>query len=388
MRIEISDRLKGLPPYLFAEIDKAKKEAIAAGRDIINLGVGDPDLPTPAHIVEALCAAANDPLNHRYALDQGMDALRCAIADWYKNRFNVTLDPGNQILPLIGSKEGIAHIPIAFLNPGDIVLHTEPNYPPYKTATILALGKPYPLPILEKNNFLPDLKSIPKTILKKAKLLFLNYPNNPTAAVAHKGFFKDVVAFAGKYKIIVCHDAAYSELAFDGYRPPSFLEAEGSFDVGVEFHSFSKTFNMAGWRIGWVCGRADIVSALSRVKSNIDSGIFGAIQLAGIAALKGPRHCIDANNLIYQDRRDVLAGGLKKIGWDIKTPQATFYLWAKLPGRQKDSRKFAGLLLKEADIVVTPGVGFGACGEGYIRLALTVPKERIKEAVDRIATVI
>jgi LL-diaminopimelate aminotransferase len=388
MKIEISERLKKLPPYLFAEIDRVKKEAIAQGRDIINLGVGDPDLPTPAHIIEALYQAVKDSVNHHYALDQGMDALRQAIADWYKKRFDVVLNPDTQILPLIGSKEGIAHIPIAFLNPGEVVLHTEPNYPPYKTATILALAKPYPLPMLEENNFLPDLKSIPKQILKNAKLIFLNYPNNPTAAVAHKGFFKDVVVFAQKHKIIVCHDAAYSEIAFDGCRPQSFLEIEGGLDVGVEFHSLSKTYNMTGWRIGWVCGNAEVIKALGKVKTNIDSGIFGAIQLAGIAALKGPQYCVEEAREVYRQRRDVLIEGLKSLGWNIIKPAATFYIWAKLPCGQRDSTKFASFLLQKANIVVTPGIGFGKCGEGFIRIALTVPKERIKEAVERIRKVI
>lgn len=388
MKIEISERLKKLPPYLFAQIDRAKKEAIAQDRDIINLGVGDPDLATPAHIIEALYQAAKDPVNHHYALDHGMDVLRQAIADWYKKRFGVVLNPDTQILPLIGSKEGIAHTPIAFLNPGEVVLHTEPNYPPYKTATILALGKPYPLPILEENNFLPDLKSIPKQILKKAKLIFLNYPNNPTAAVAHKGFFKDVAAFARKHKVIVCHDAAYSEIAFDGYRPMSFLEIEGGLDVGVEFHSLSKTYNMTGWRIGWVCGNAEVIKALGKVKANIDSGIFGAIQLAGIAALKGPQYCVEEANEAYRQRRNALIDGLKSLGWDVKRPNATFYVWAKLPKGQSDSRKLAKLLLQKADIVVTPGIGFGKSGEGFIRMALTVPKERIKEAVYRIGKIL
>lgn len=388
MKINISDRLKQLPPYLFAEIDRVKKEAIAQGRDIINLGVGDPDIPTPQHIIESLNQAVKDPVNHRYALDQGMDSLRQAIAGWYKKRFNVTLDPDTQVLPLIGSKEGIAHIPIGFVNPGDVVLHTEPNYPPYKTATILALGKPYALSITDKNGFIPDLKSIPKAVLKKAKLLFLNYPNNPTAAVAHKRFFRDAVEFAKRHKIIICHDAAYSEIAFDGYRPPSILETDGAFDCSIEFHSLSKTYNMTGWRIGWAAGNAEVVSALGKVKANIDSGIFGAIQIAGVTALTGPQYCIEEANEIYRQRRDVLIIGLQGLGWNVTPPKATFYVWARLPKAQADSRKFAKLLLQKADVVVTPGVGFGKSGEGFIRMALTVSKERIREAVDRIKKII
>jgi LL-diaminopimelate aminotransferase len=388
MKTDISERLKALPPYLFAQIDKAKKEAIKEGRDIINLGVGDPDLPTPQHIVDSLCQASRDPANHRYALDQGFDALRAAIAKWYDKRFDVSLNPDNQILPLIGSKEGIAHIPIAFVNPGDVVLHTEPNYPPYKTATILASGKPYALPMLEGNNFLPDLKRIPKGILKKAKLLFINYPNNPTAATASKKFFKEVIEFARKNKIIVCSDAAYSEISFDGYRPPSILEVEGAFEVAVEFHSLSKTYSMTGWRIGWVCGNKDVVAALGKVKTNIDSGIFGAIQVADITALTWPQHCVEEANAVYKARRDALVDGLYGLGWQVTRPNATFYVWAKLPKGRNDSTKFAKLLLANADIVVTPGVGFGKSGEGFIRIALTVPKERIKEAVSRIKKVL
>jgi len=388
MKIEISDRLKDLPPYLFAEIDKAKKEAIAKGRDIINLGIGDPDTPTPLHIIESLCQAAKDPANHRYALDQGLDILRQSIAKWYRKRFNVVLNPDTQILPLIGSKEGIAHMPIAFVNPGDVVLHTEPNYPPYKTATMLALGKPYALPMLAENDFLPDLDNVPKPILKKSKLLFINYPNNPTAATADKKFFKKVIEFAKKHNIIVCSDAAYSEIAFDGYRPPSILEVDGAFDVAVEFHSLSKTYNMTGWRVGWVCGNAKIVAALGKVKTNIDSGIFGAIQMAGVTALTGPQYYIEEINAVYQERRDALVDGLNKLGWQVNKPKATFYIWAKLPKHQKDSRKFARALLDKADIVSTPGIGFGNSGEGYIRMALTVPKERIIEAVGRIKKIL
>lgn len=388
MKIEISKRLKELPPYLFAEIDKAKKEAIAKGRDIINFGIGDPDIPTPNHIIEALYKAAQRPANHKYALDQGIDELRQAIARWFKKRFGVRLDYNSEILPLIGSKEGIAHIPVAFVNPGDVILHTEPNYPPYKTASMLALGKPYPLPMLEKNNFLPDLKSIPKSVLKKAKIFFFNYPNNPTGAVCGKEFFQKAIKFAKKNNIILCHDAAYSEISYDGYKAPSIFEFDGAFDVAVEFHSLSKTYNMTGWRVGWACGNKDIVAALGKVKTNIDSGIFGAIQMAAVSALSGPQYYIEENNEIYRQRRDMLVNGLCKLGWNVKSPKATFYVWAKLPKSWNDSRKFAQIVLEKANIVLTPGVGFGESGEGYVRMALTVPKERIKEAVERIKKVL
>ena len=388
MKIDISKRLKDLPPYLFAEIDKVKKDAIAQGRDIINLGIGDPDTPTPQHIVESLCQAAKDSKNHHYALDQGLDSLRIAISKWCARRFDIDLNPDTQVLPLIGSKEGIAHIPIAFLNPGDVVLYTEPNYPPYKTASILSLGKPYALPLKEENDFFPRFDNIPRAVLKKAKLLFMNYPNNPTAAIATKSFLRKVVDFARKNNIIICADAAYSEIAFDDHKPLSIFEIPGAMDVAVEFHSLSKTYNMAGWRIGWACGNAQIVAALGKVKTNIDSGIFNAIQLAGVTALTGPQYCIKEANEVYRQRRDALVGGLNKLGWKVPSPRATFYVWTKLPAGHKDSRAFAKLLLDKADIVVTPGVGFGASGEGYIRMALTVSKERIKEAVDRIKKVL
>jgi len=400
---KLSKKLQSLPPYLFVEIDKAKRKARAEGRDIIDLGIGDPDQPTPRHIIEALYQAAQDPANHRYALDQGMPALRRAIEGWYKRRFNVNLNPDTEILPLIGSKEGIAHFPLAFLNGGDYALIPDPCYPPYKGGTILAGGKPYLIPLRESNVFLPDLKNIPTNIRKKAKLMFINYPNNPTSATAEKDFYKKIVEFCRKNKIIVVSDLAYSEMAYDGYRPASFLEVEGAREAGIEFHSLSKTYNMTGWRIGWACGNAKLISALAKVKSNIDSGIFSAIQLAGITALEGPQEHIRNTCKLYQERRDTLISGLRSLGWQIRSPRATFYVWIKIPqkidtstslsvdgerSRTIDSLKFAQLLLEKADIVVTPGVGFGKYAEGYIRMALTVPKERIDEAVQRIKNTI
>ncbi len=380
---ELSKKLQNLPPYLFLEIDKAKRKARAEGRDIIDFGIGDPDQPTPKHIIEALYRASCDPANHHYALDQGMPSLRKAISDWYKRRFNVELNPESEVLPLIGSKEGIAHFPLAFLNGGDYSLVPDPCYPPYKGGTILAGARPYLMPLREENAFLPDLKKIPPGILKKAKLIYINYPNNPTAAVAEEGFYKDIVKFAVKNKIIIISDLAYSEIAYDGYRPVSFLEIEGAKDAAIEFHSLSKTYNMAGWRMGWASGSRDLISALAKVKSNLDSGIFSAIQLAGVAALEGPQE--DTKNMccLYQERRDILLEGLKSLGWQLNPLKATFYLWIKVPGGI-DSIKFANLLLEKADIIVTPGVGFGKYGEGYIRMALTVPKERIREALQRL----
>lgn len=383
MEIKISKKLESLPPYLFALIDAAKRKARQEGRNIIDLGVGDPDIPTPAFIVEKLYEAAKDPKNHRYALDQGMPELRQAIADWYKKRFGVDLDPNKEVLPLIGSKEGIAHIPIAFLDKGDSVLVPDPGYPPYRNATILSDGKPQPMPLRHSNGFLPDLDSINPKIAERAKLMFLNYPNNPTSAVADRPFYEKVVGFANTYNTIVCHDAAYSEICFDGYKPMSFLEVPGAKEVGVEFHSLSKTFNMTGWRIGWVCGNEHVVSALAKVKSNIDSGIFQAIQIAGIAALQEGGPVIESNNKIYAERAQAFTEGLKGIGWKVDKPKATFYVWAKIPRKAKSSIEFAQILLERANIVATPGVGLGKYGEGYIRFAMTVDKEKIKEAVER-----
>lgn len=387
MKIQISDRLKKLPPYLFVEIDRLKRQAREAGRDIIDLGIGDPDQPAPKFVIEALCAALNEPGIHKYALDLGQPEFRQAIASWYQGRFNVRLDPDTEIQPIIGSKEGLAHFPLAFVNPGDLTLVPDPCYPPYKGGTIFAGGAPYLMPLLEANAFLPDLGKIPANIRKKAKLIYINYPNNPTSAVAEGDFYRRVVEFAKKNNIIVVSDLAYSEIAYDGYKPPSLLEVEGARDVAIEFHSLSKTFNMTGWRVGWACGNAQLVSALGKVKANIDSGIFTAIQKAGTVALKSRSGHADEMNKIYQGRRDALVEGLNSIGWPVSAPKATFYVWAKAP-KGRDSIKFSQTLLKEADIVATPGVGFGKYGDGFIRFALTVSKERIKEAVERIRKVL
>lgn len=382
---KLSKKIAELPPYLFLEIDKAKRKARAAGRDIIDLGIGDPDMPTPQHIIEALCQAAQDPANHRYALDQGIPALRGAISDWYRLHFNVGLDPETEVLPLIGSKEGIAHFPLAYLDPGDYALVPDPCYPPYKGGTIFAGGKPYLMPLLEKNDFLPDLKKIPASIRKKARIMFINYPNNPTNAIADKGFYAQVVEFAKKNKIIVVSDLAYSQMTYDEYKPPSFLEVEGARDVAIEFHSLSKTYNMTGWRVGWACGNPELVSALAKVKSNIDSGIFTALQIAGIEALTAPQAQENVQKMcrLYQGRRDALVKGLLDLGWELRLPKATFYVWIKVPAKT-DSISFASMLLEKADIVATPGVGFGKYGEGYIRMALTVSETRIQEALARL----
>jgi len=380
---KLSKKLQELPPYLFLEIDEAKRKAKAEGRDIIDLGVGDPDLPTPNHIIEALYQAALDPSNHRYALDQGMPVLRRAIAGWYKRRFDVELNPDTEILPLIGSKEGIAHLPLAFLNQGDYSLVPDPCYPPYKGGTILAGGKPYLMPLLECNEFLPDLKKIPQSIRKKSRIMFINYPNNPTSATAERAFYLDAVNFAAKNKIIIASDLAYSEMSYDGYRPSSALEVTGARESVIEFHSLSKTYNMTGWRIGWACGNEKLIAALAKAKSNIDSGIFSAIQLAGVAALEGPEEHIKNMCQTYSQRRDVLLSGLRLCGLTARNPKATFYVWIKVP-KKYNSIKFAALILEKADIVATPGVGFGKYGEGFVRMALTVSKERIQQAVERL----
>ena len=383
INVDTSNRLKKLPPYLFAEIDKIKKKAISEGKDIIDLGVGDPDRPTPMHIIEQLYEAAKDAKNHRYAMDMGLLKLRETIATWYKRRFDVELDPESEVLPLIGSKEGIVHMPLAYVNHGDEVLIPDPCYPPYKSGTIFAGGVPYLMPLLPENDFLPDLDAIDYQVARRAKIMFLNYPNNPTSAVATEEFFKRVIEYANENNIIICHDAAYSEMSYDGYKPPSFLEFEGAKDVGVEFHSLSKTYNMTGWRLGFVCGKADVVSALRKVKSNIDSGIFQPVQFAGIMALESDQSHIDKLNAMYQRRRDVLVNGLNSIGWKVKKPKATFYVWIPVPPGYT-SNELTKSLLEKADIVTTPGVGFGPNGEGYIRITLTVPEERLQEAVDRI----
>ena len=364
-------------------MDRAKREAKSQGRDIIDLGVGDPDLPTPRHIINALRKAALDPANHHYALDYGMPQFRQAIARWYKKRFKVELDPETEVLPLIGSKEGIAHMPLAFINTGDYVLVPDPCYPPYKNGTIFAGGIPYLMPLLAENDFLPDLDKIDTDIANKAKIMFINYPNNPTGAVADEEFYRKVLDFAHRNNALVCSDAAYSEVCYDKYRPMSILQMVGAKERAVEFHSLSKTYNMTGWRIGWACGNKQAIQGLAKVKSNIDSGIFQAIQSAGIAALEGPQETMVKANKTYKERRDALVNGLNSLSWKVLKPKATFYVWAKnLPGY--DSASLAKALLEKADIIVTPGNGFGSNGEGYIRMTVTVSKDRIKTAVQRI----
>lgn len=387
LKIELAERVKNLPPYLFAAIDKIKQEALKKGVDLIDLSIGDPDIPTPNHIVKAMQEAVLKPEHHRYPSYEGMLSYREAVSAWYKRRFNVDLDPKTEVLSLIGSKEGIGHIPLAFVNTEDIVLVPSPGYPVYANATLFAGGQPYFMPLKEENNFLPDLSIIPEDILKKTKLIFINYPNNPTAAKAEENFYKMVIDLATSYNIIVCHDAAYSEIYYDDEKPLSFLQINGAKEVGIEFHSLSKTFNMTGWRIGFAVGNKDILAGLGKIKTNLDSGVFQAIQESAIVALNTDDLILKGIRDIYQQRRDILYEGLEKIGISLLKPKATFYLWAKVP-KNFDSLSFTSHLLERAGVLTTPGVGFGEAGEGYIRFALTQPAERISEAVQRISKIL
>ncbi len=378
-----AQRIEHLPPYLFARIDEMKAKKRAEGVDVIDLGVGDPDLATPPHIVDALIEAAKNPDNHHYPSYLGMAAYRQAVAGWYKRRFGVDLDPDSQVISLMGSKDGVAHIPEALVGPGDYVLVPSPGYPVYSTGALFAEGKTYEMPLTKENGFLPDLDAIPKDVAGKAKLMWINYPNNPTSAIAPPSFYQEVVEFAREHDIVVVSDNAYSEISFDGYRAPSFLETDGAEEVGIEMHSLSKTYNMTGWRIGMAVGNAEVIRGLGIVKTNIDSGVFNPVQYAAIAALEGPQDCVAEACSIYQERRDVLVSGLKKLGFDVTTPRATFYVWMSVP----DSISFAARMLDETGIVVTPGVGFGRAGEGYVRFAITRSVDRIQEAVARMEEV-
>ncbi|MCL0035931.1 LL-diaminopimelate aminotransferase [Dehalococcoidia bacterium] len=381
--MQIAKRIEKLPPYLFVGIGKKIAEKRARGEDVISFGIGDPDPPTPPHVIERLCEAAHDPVNHRYPETDGLPQLRRAIADWYQHRFELTFDPDKEILPLIGSKEGIGHMSFCFIDPGDIALVPDPGYPVYSMSTILAGGEPHYLPLIEENGFLPDLEKIPAEVAAKARILWLNYPNNPTAAVAGLDFFERAVAFARKHDLAICHDAPYTEVAFDGYRPVSFLQAPGAKDIGVEFHSLSKSYNMTGWRVGMVVGNEEMINALMRLKSNLDSGIPQAIQYAAIAAFTGSQDCISEHNLIYQRRRDLVIETLGKVGIKANPPRASLYVWARIP-EGYTSAGFAARLLDEVGIVVTPGTGYGACGEGYIRISLTTPDDRLQEGLARL----
>jgi LL-diaminopimelate aminotransferase len=384
---ELAKRVRHLPPYLFASIDKMKQKAIDKGVDLIDLSIGDPDMPTPSHIVNAMKKAVQKPANHRYPSYEGMLSYREAVSQWYKKRFGAKLDAQTEVLSLIGSKEGIGHIPLAFINPGETVLVPSPGYPVYATGTLFAGGRSFFMPLREENDFLPDLTVIPKNVLKKAKLIFLNYPNNPTSATASLQFYKDIVRIALEYNIIVCHDASYTEIYYEVKKPLSFMQIPGAKDTGIEFHSLSKTYNMTGWRIGFAVGNRDILAGLGKIKTNLDSGVFQAIQEAAIFALDTDDTVLSIIRKTYQERRDTLYSGLKRLGMHLMKPKATFYIWTKVPSKF-DSMGFVSHLLNRAGVLTTPGNGFGKAGEGYVRFALTASVERIEEAVERIGKIL
>ncbi len=379
----LSERIRKLPPYLFAEIDEMKRRKEKEGVEVIDFGVGDPDIPTPNHIIEAMKKAVEKPENHRYPSYEGLLAFRQAVAEFYDRRKGVKLDPEKEVISLIGSKEGIAHLPLAFVNDGDYVLVPDPGYPVYYSSTVLADGIPYRVPLKKENDFLPDLDSIPDNIVRKSRILFLNYPNNPTTAVAEKDFIKAAVDFCKDNGIILAHDFAYGEITFDGYRAKSFLEIDEAFEVCIEFNSLSKTFNMTGWRIGFAVGNEEILRGLLKVKTNVDSGVFQAIQEAAIVALTGSYDCIEENCRIYRERRDVLVEGLRELGLNVEKPKATFYVWCEVP-EGYDSMSFTKKLLEDSGILVTPGVGFGKHGDGFVRFALTRDVSVIERAMERL----
>ncbi len=381
--IEPSERIKKLPPYLFVRLEELKEKALKEGKDLIDLGIGDPDLPTPDFIIQAMKQALDNPENHRYPTSRGLFAFRESASKYLERRFGVKISP-EQIVTLIGSKEGIAHFPLGWLNQGDIALVPSPAYPVYKIGTIFAEGVPYFLPLKEENNFLPDLDSVPQEVWERAKILFLNYPNNPTSAVCELEFFERAVFYAKKYQLWVANDLAYAELCFDGYLAPSILQVPGAEEVAIEFHSLSKTFNMTGWRVGFAVGAREAVDILARVKSNIDSGVFQAIQWAGVEALEKGEPAIEEIRAVYQRRRDILAEGLEQAGFKFQKPKATFYFWVKTP-KGISSEEMVAILLEQAGIIASPGSGYGPEGEGYIRLAIVSDESRLKEAKNRLS---
>ena len=384
MSSRVAKRLRELPPYLFARIDELKQEARAKGADLIDLGIGDPDLPTPAHVVAELARAGADPGHHRYPSYKGMAELRKAAADYYRTRWGVTLDPDREVLALIGSKEGIAHFPLAFVDPGDLVLVPDPGYPVYAVGTRFAGGEVEYVPLRRENGFLPDLKAIPPEVARRAKVMWVNYPNNPTAACATREFYQELVAWARDNEVIIASDNAYADVYFDtGAAPLSLLSVDGARDVAIEFYSLSKTYNMTGWRVAFACGNPDLVAGLGKVKTNVDSGVFEAVQKAAALALSGDQSCVAELREVYRERRDALCGGLAAAGYDVLRPDATFYCLVANPTGYS-SMEFAAKLLSEAHIVGTPATGFGAAGEGYVRLTLCAPVERLREAVERI----
>jgi LL-diaminopimelate aminotransferase len=381
MTIQAADRVRELPPYLFAAVDALKSEARARGVDLIDFGIGDPDLPTPGHIIEALHAGARRPENHRYPSYQGSLECRSACAAFYASRFGVALDPKSEVLTLIGSKEGIAHLPLAITNPGDLALVPDPAYPVYATTTRFVGGEVYRYGLRRDHEFLPDLEAIPEEIARRATVLYINYPNNPTGGVASLEELARILAFAERHDLALVSDLAYSEMFFEEPRPPSMLELPGARARTIEFYSLSKTYNMTGWRVGFAVGNATLVGALGKIKTNVDSGVFGAVQEAAIAALSGDQHPVEEMRAIYRERRDLLCAGLRELGLEFRSPRATFYVFVRVPGGSMD---FTARLLRETGVVVTPGVGFGEGGEGFVRFALSVPAERIRLALERL----
>ncbi len=383
--MKFASRIEKVPPYLFVGISRKIAEKRAQGIDVISFGIGDPDIPTPENVVEKLRETALDSPNHRYPETDGLPEFRQAVADWYQRRFGISVHPDKETLPLIGAKEGIGHAALCFIEPGDIALVPDPGYPVYSVGTWFAGGECHWMPLLEENGWMPDLDAIPDDVADKATVMWLNYPNNPTGAIADAGYFAKVVEFAKMHDIAVMHDASYSEVAFDGYRPISFLETPGAIEVGVEFHSLSKSYNMTGWRLGMVVGNEDIISALMVIKSNLDSGVPNAIQYMGMEAMELSQNAIDERNAIYEHRRDRVVQTLRDIGLDAIPPKASLYVWTRIP-EGFTSAEFTALLLDEADIVVTPGNGYGEYGEGYIRLSLTINDEDMEKGLARLST--
>jgi LL-diaminopimelate aminotransferase len=386
--MQVADRLLKTPPYPFAELARLKAEARAEGRDLVDFGIGDPDQPTPSHIVAALCEAAKDPVTHQYdESGKGFPELRQAVVSWYYGRFGVGLDPDREVLRLIGAKEGIAHLAWAVLNPGDVALVPDPGYPVYKVASMFAGADLHFMPLSQQDGYLPDLKAIPADLLRRARLMYLCYPNMPTGEVADTGFYRQLVSFAQDRNLLICLDMAYSELYYDGRKPQSILQVEGAKELAIEIHSLSKTYNMTGWRLGFAVGNAEALNVLEKLKSNVDSGAFRAIQRAAAAALTGPQDCVEKMRAIYQKRRDLLVDGLNSIGWHVPKPKATCYVWAPVPNGYT-SAQTAETLLKGAGVLATPGSAYGNCGEGYVRFSLTVQggnaEKRIMEAIERI----
>jgi len=381
--ISIAKRMNNIPPYIFAAVSKTIAAKQAEGMDVINLGIGSPDLAPTQFIIDALKEAADEAISHRYPSYFGLPELRQAVADWYARRFNVTLDPAREVLPLIGSKEGIAHAALTLIDPGDVALVPDPGYPTYSKGTLLANGEVYYMPLLAENGFLPDLDAIPEDVRRRARCIWVNYPNNPTGAIAPLSFFEKLIAFAKENDIAVMADNPYSDVTYDGYVAPSFLQVEGAREVGVEFHSLSKTYNMAGWRVGMVVGNETIIEALTRVKSNVDTGIFRPVQIGAIAALQGDQSWLTERNATYQERRDVVLAGLEAVGINVIPPKATLYVWPETPVGYT-SKEFSLKVLNEAGVWITPGNAFGPSGEGYLRISLCTTVDRLREAMERI----